>query len=232
MKPHIRSKLKRNNYEWIEKGLKIKDNNNNIPTDSKCWYQVVEQASGMEVCCLKWTNTMLLGTAHSAAVIIKGKGLFELVECCFSSQFQALYDSFVDEACNFVQVGRYHRFWVSTSGSLRVIVVTPQIPSNHPEWNELFLPNRTDLLNMRLLGRRIGYFINDISKEGTDNNNFTYRKSSNKKDSKRNLSQSFTNGSDTMDSSSSLSSRVLSGLFERYCGFHLYCCWSCKKNHY
>jgi hypothetical protein len=86
------------------------------------------------------------------------------VDYRYGSAFQGFYDSFVEEACNFAQVGRYHRFWVNSIGSLRVIVVTPQTPSSHPEWHELFAPNRPDILNMRVLDRRIGYFINSIEK--------------------------------------------------------------------
>lgn len=46
--------------------------------------------------------------------------------------------------------------------------VTPQQPSSHPEWRDLFDQNsatvQQQFLNMRHLGRRIGYFINDVRK--------------------------------------------------------------------
>jgi hypothetical protein len=54
----------------------------------------------------------------------QGKGLFELVDYRYASAFQGLYDHFVQEACNFVQVGRYYRFWTDIHGALRVIVVS------------------------------------------------------------------------------------------------------------
>jgi hypothetical protein len=107
--------------------------------------------------------------------------LFELVDYRYGSEFQALYDTFVETACNFVQVGRYQRFWLNHNGNLRVMVVvysinykiaklpihikaTPEVSSSHPEWNELFSQSRAEILAMRILGRRIGYFINDIEK--------------------------------------------------------------------
>lgn len=57
-------------------------------------------------------------------------------------------------------------------GRLNVMVVTPQVTSVHPEWRELFDQSsqaiQQQFLNMRHLGRRIGYFITDIRK-GTHN---------------------------------------------------------------
>lgn len=35
------------------------------------WYQVTDDIDDKKVCCLKWTNTLLLGTSHAASVIIK-----------------------------------------------------------------------------------------------------------------------------------------------------------------
>lgn len=98
----------------------------------------------------------------------QGKGLFELVDYYFASAFQTLYDEFVQNVCNFIQVGRYHRFWTDLDGKLNVMVVTPQQTSIHPEWRELFDQTsqtiQQQFLNMRHLGRRVGYFITDIRK--------------------------------------------------------------------
>lgn len=100
--------------------------------------------------------------------VLQGKGLFELVDYYFASSFQTLYDEFVHNVCNFIQVGRYHRFWTDAEGKLNVMVVTPQQTSIHPEWRELFDQSsqaiQQQFLNMRHLGRRIGYFITDIRK--------------------------------------------------------------------
>jgi len=98
----------------------------------------------------------------------QGKGLFELVDYYFASSFQNLYDEFVRSVSNFIQVGRCHRFWTDMDGKLSVMVVTPQQPSHHPEWRDLFdqfLPSiQQQFLSMRHFGRRIGYFITDIRK--------------------------------------------------------------------
>ena len=100
--------------------------------------------------------------------VSQGKGRFELVDYYFASSFQTLYDEFVHNVCNFIQVGRYHRFWTDMDGKLNVMVVTPQQTSIHPEWRELFDQSsqaiQQQFLNMRHLGRRIGYFITDIRK--------------------------------------------------------------------
>jgi len=179
--------------------------------DLKIWYQVVE--SFEQISCVKWTNTLLLGTAQAAAIFVKGRGLYELVDCCFGSEFQAFYDTLKEECCNFVQVGRYRRFWISVNGTLRVMVVQPQMPSNHPEWNELFKPaNAGILINMKILGRRIGYSINDLSKDQPNVATSGQRKGSTKKSG---------------DSSPPL--KLGEGKYERYCGFHLYRCWACKR---
>jgi hypothetical protein len=46
-----------------------------------------------------------------------------------------------------------------------VIIVTPQNEAPHPEWADLFThphdPKRF-LLEMRILGSRVGYFVNDL----------------------------------------------------------------------
>eukprot|EP01114_Cavostelium_apophysatum_P024218 TRINITY_DN9419_c0_g1_i1.p1 TRINITY_DN9419_c0_g1~~TRINITY_DN9419_c0_g1_i1.p1 ORF type:complete len:545 (+),score=66.26 TRINITY_DN9419_c0_g1_i1:419-2053(+) len=183
--------------------------------DSRIWFQVTDTFD--PISCVKWTNTLLLGTSHSAAILIQGKGLFELVDSYFASQFQAVYDTFVEEAVNFIQVGRYHRFWINSSGALRVIVVTPQTASGHPEWNELFLPGRADLLSMRVLGKRVGYFINDMSKDGVLDS------------AHRKQTQGKLKGGREKDGADSLQSSITSGNFERYCGLHLYRCWNCKR---
>jgi hypothetical protein len=80
---------------------------NSKDKSSQCWYQLLDGTSGEEkadILCAKWSETFLLGTSPSAAVIMKGKGLFELVDLFFASAFQNLYDTFVSEACNFIQV--------------------------------------------------------------------------------------------------------------------------------
>jgi hypothetical protein len=92
-----------------------------------------------------------------------------MVDCKYVSRFQEFFDIFVKEVQNVVQVGRYHRFWMSVSGELHAIVVMPNSPSTHPEWPELFpaasLPqHNADILALRVLARKIGYFIVEVEK--------------------------------------------------------------------
>jgi len=112
-----------------------------------------------------------------------------------------------------VQVGRYHRFWINNNGSLRVIVVTPQTPSSHPEWSDLFSPNRPDVLNMRVLDRRIGYFINVIEKDLNIVDTTVMKKSLRK--------EKVNEGMEIM--------KYHKTTVEIFCGLHLYRCWGCKR---
>lgn len=89
--------------------------------------------------------------------------MFELVDMRYGSSFQELHNLFLQTVCNFVQVGRFHRFWLTSNGSLRVIVVIPQIASSHPEWSQIFVGN-SPLIDLRHIGRRIGYYIKQIEK--------------------------------------------------------------------
>lgn len=196
------------------------------------WYQVSEASDRESILSVKWSNTLLLGTTHAAAVLIKAttflcwilifqqeKGLFELVDYHYGSAFQSLYDDFVDECCNFVQVGRYHRFWITKSGGLRVMVVAPQTPSSHPEWSELFLPGKTEkyLINMRLLARRIGYFINPVEKDASTLELYNRRSSHQKKDSSE------------QESTTDPLEREYEGSVTTLCGTHMYRCWHCQR---
>jgi len=185
------------------------------------WYQVSESTDERDILCDKWTNTLLIGTQPAISIMLKGKGLFEMVEYRYVSAFQGLYDTFVQEACNFVQVGPFHRFWLTSSGLLRVIVVTPQTSSSHPEWIELFNGSRNDILNMRILGRRIGYFINEIEKD-SNSADIIYSKKTQKKGDKS-----------SMGANNDLQfpvCKATSGVIDRYTGLHLYRCGLCKRS--
>ena len=78
--------------------------------EREVWYQVCgDTMDASDMVCCKWSDTMLLGSAPSAAVVMKGKGLYELVDHHCASAFQVLHEEFVNTISNFVQVGRYHR---------------------------------------------------------------------------------------------------------------------------
>ncbi|KAL6057154.1 MYND finger domain containing protein [Balamuthia mandrillaris] len=197
------------------------------------WFQCTESLEIDDILALKWTNTLLLGTNCSAAIIIKGKGMFELVDYHFASSFQTLYDDFVRKACNFIQVGRYHRFWTDIDGKLNVMVVTPQIPSCHPEWAELFDKTsplmQQQFLNMRHLGRRIGYHVTDIRELDTTCLEKIYAKDTRGKGGRGNSNMNGV-GKKSGDSKSYGSLQGgSSGNIDAFFGMHLYRCWSCRR---
>ena len=131
------------------------------------WYQVGDTSiSRRDVMCVKWTKTLLLGSKCAAAVLLKGKGLFELVDRQYASAFQSLQEDFVRGASNFCQVGRFCRFWADDHGGLRALMANPPVTAIHPEWSDLFLEAHVPILwSLRVLGRRLGYFICDITKD-------------------------------------------------------------------
>eukprot|EP01119_Soliformovum_irregulare_P025214 TRINITY_DN9277_c0_g1_i1.p1 TRINITY_DN9277_c0_g1~~TRINITY_DN9277_c0_g1_i1.p1 ORF type:complete len:607 (-),score=108.70 TRINITY_DN9277_c0_g1_i1:33-1853(-) len=180
------------------------------------WYQVSESVDPSVILCSKWTPSMLIGgnKIHAGAVIVQGKGMFELVDEHYGSAFQGLYDEFVKEACQFVQIDPYHRFWMTHGGNLRVISIIPQIPCAHPPWAELFVNNdrnNKNVWSMRQLGRRIGYFINDIEKDSSTMETLAARK--NLKNVK---------GGELGNARGKVGVDIL-------CGLHLYHCTSCHK---
>lgn len=198
------------------------------------WYCVREQDEKVnddkEVLTAKWTRTLLLGVAPAAACVVRGKGLFELVDFKFGSVFQALYDAFAQNVSNFVQVGDYRRFWVHSSGALGEIVVSPSAPSPHPEWRDLFVKEPIDW-NMRGLGRAVGYFINDVSR-GTafctlaasddltcraENPPVTAEQLQRGAKAKKPAAPAVTD------------SKANEALVQRFYGLHLYRCWYCKR---
>ncbi|KAH3757508.1 hypothetical protein Pelo_10733 [Pelomyxa schiedti] len=123
---------------------------------------VTDSIDPTDILCVKWTHTLLIGSIVSGAIIVKGKGMSELVDNCYSSAFLSLDNDFTQTAVNFTQYGRYYRFWTDIAGNVRVLLVTQQTPTIHPEWRDL-TRCRADLVKLRLLASRVGYFINDIS---------------------------------------------------------------------
>ena len=217
------------------------------------WYQVTEMTEPKLILTAKWTNTLLLGSISAAAVLVKVKGLrsflrnfrgkgclnwwmvnldlhFKHFMMCLLMKHPTLYNWVVTIGSHNSQNTQLirARFWITNSGALRVIVVTPQTPSVHPEWNELF--TRSDILTMRMLGRRIGYFINEIEKGKKKFNYFKnklflfvylfFYLDSNiaenlpKKAGKKAVLSGESHGEGTMD---------------RFSGLHLYRCVSCKR---
>ena len=158
------------------------------PSGFGVWYQVSESLDADDVVCAKWTQPLLIGKEISAAVVLKKKGLFELVSHRCGSAFQASNEAFVGKCSNFVHVGRFHRYWTK-DGELRALIVTPQVASSHPEWVDVCRKggdnnsgssnngnnsnnsnsggngNSAELQSARMLARRIGYSIHDVQRE-------------------------------------------------------------------
>eukprot|EP01105_Mastigella_eilhardi_P002552 TRINITY_DN1318_c0_g1_i2.p1 TRINITY_DN1318_c0_g1~~TRINITY_DN1318_c0_g1_i2.p1 ORF type:complete len:324 (-),score=74.86 TRINITY_DN1318_c0_g1_i2:170-1141(-) len=131
------------------------------------WLQVTESCDMSDILCVKWTHSLLVGSSVAAAVVVKGKGMFELVDVNYGSSFLALDDEFSKSVVTFAQYGRYYRFWVDLFGNVRVLLVAPQRVPRHPEWRDL-LKSRAGLVRLRMLASRVGYFINDITEDSAE----------------------------------------------------------------
>jgi hypothetical protein len=133
------------------------------------WYQFCDTStSRKDILSVKWSLPLCLGTRVAAGVLIRGKGLFELVDQQYASAFQSLYDHFVHECTNYCQIGQSVRFWVTSYGELKAFVATSSTAMHsHPEWAELLSESYTPatLWSLRVIARRVGYFISDIGKE-------------------------------------------------------------------
>jgi hypothetical protein len=109
-----------------------------------------------------------------------------------------------------VQVERYHRFWIDNEGSLRVIIVSPQQTSVHPEWRDLLMiQGKEQLDNFRALGRRLGYTISPLNPDPP----LIFKKK----------------GSTPNEPQPEISGHPSVGIASRYCGFHLYRCFMCRR---
>jgi len=131
------------------------------------------------------------------------------------------------------------------------MVVSPQQPSSHPEWKDLFdsmnstnNPNlqgqgiqgvggvgggagsqqQQNFLHMRHLGRRIGYFINDIY--------ITHSTNSKEKEClllEKIYRKDRKNTQNSNHNKNAYSLKGGSGGVEALFGMHLYRCWFCKR---
>jgi len=93
---------------------------------SSCWYKIADNSlDKADILTMKWTNPLMLGSLPSVGVIVKGIGLFELVDFCYASKFQdnGKIEDFSQSATNFCQLYQNYRFWTTNNGTLRVLVV-------------------------------------------------------------------------------------------------------------
>ncbi|KAJ3438795.1 hypothetical protein M0812_14809 [Anaeramoeba flamelloides] len=179
IKKNQRMSTKKGSESKLKSNFEMKDFGNNskimyhqnINQKNAIWYRASESNDRSDLLCAKWTNTMLIGQAPSASVVLRGKGVYELVDYSYGSEFQALYSYFVKNVVNFVTVTSYHRFWLTKTGELRLIIVNPTEPSFHPEWKQIFQTNRNQKMDnylFRQIGRRVGYYINKIEDKLSD----------------------------------------------------------------
>lgn len=96
------------------------------------WFQVSESLDMDEVLCVKWTQPLLLGKDVSVGILARRKGLFEVVAHRYVSGFQLTNEVFVSKCANWVQVGKFHRYWITHDGELRAFVVTPSVRPHPP----------------------------------------------------------------------------------------------------
>ena len=188
------------------------------------WYQVTDSLDGDDIVCCRWMHPLLLGRECCASIFVRKKGLFEMVQHRYGSPFQGSNDNF--KCVNYVQVGRYHRYWVNTEGELRAIVVTPQVNSSHPEWSDVCKRDNQNH-DMRVLGKRIGYQIQDIQKDSNVTLLSLYNNA--KKAVKANKKQSSSKSNAASSHESSVNVReIIAGKCDVLSGFHLHRCKKCK----
>eukprot|EP00698_Gefionella_okellyi_P010381 TRINITY_DN2691_c0_g1_i1.p1 TRINITY_DN2691_c0_g1~~TRINITY_DN2691_c0_g1_i1.p1 ORF type:complete len:598 (-),score=70.53 TRINITY_DN2691_c0_g1_i1:26-1777(-) len=131
-----------------------------------CWYHLADSLEDTARFRIGWTETLLIGSDLAAYAIIQGKGMYELVNYQYASQFQALFDDFTEKVVLVAQSDKYHRLWIEPSGQLHCVSVNPPEASYHPAWNKLFEKEQSEILPYRGIARRVGYFVNDLSSEG------------------------------------------------------------------
>lgn len=153
-----------------------------------CWYKVADlSCDKSQILDMKWTQPLMLGSLPSVAIIIKGIGLFELVDHCFASKFQdnGKIEDFSQSASNFYQLYHNYRFWTTNDGSLRVLVVcyhqnfyfflfffnfffkvTPHLlpGADQVQWSHFVDAQDSDFWAKKILGNKFGYFIHDLRK--------------------------------------------------------------------
>lgn len=86
--------------------------------------------------------------------------------------------------------------------------MTPQQPAAHPEWSEL---RTAEVLPLRLLGRRVGYFVNALTADSATADTLSHRRALKKDKPPEIICQE---GKDSMD---------------LFYGFHLYRCGYCQR---
>ncbi|KAJ3450472.1 hypothetical protein M0812_06652 [Anaeramoeba flamelloides] len=230
IKKNQRMQTKKGSESSLKSSIELKDLGNHLKVmyhksmnqKNAIWYRASESSDRNDLLCSKWTNTMLIGQAPSASIVLRGKGVYELVDYSYGSEFQALYSYFVKNVVNFVTVTSYHRFWLTKTGELRLIIVNPTVPSLHPEWKHIFNTSgnqKMDNYLYRQIGRRVGYYINKIEDKLSDTRGG--RTKGGRSKGRRGGKQYNSNNNDNK--------RVFGGfgLCESCVGLHLYRCFFC-----
>ncbi|KAJ6235551.1 hypothetical protein M0813_03698 [Anaeramoeba flamelloides] len=231
IKKNQRTSSKKGSQSKLKSNFEIKDLGNNskviyhknMNVKNAIWYRASKSNDRDDFICAKWTNTMLIGQEPSASIVLRGKGVYELVDYCYGSEFQALYSYFVKNVVNFVTVTSYHRFWLTKNGELRLIIVNPTVPSLHPEWKQIFETNgnqKMDNYLYRQIGRRVGYYINKIQDKLSDSRGGR---------TKGGRSKGRRGGGNQYSSNNDNNKRVFYGfgMCESCVGLHLYRCFFC-----
>ncbi|EGC40115.1 hypothetical protein DICPUDRAFT_52183 [Dictyostelium purpureum] len=176
---------------------------------SSQWFQLSESNDKSIIITSKWTDSLFFGgqDQYLPAVLIKEKGIYELVSNNYCAQFTNSSEEFIKTCVNFIQMGKYHRLWISTYGILYSITMTPK-NDKYIDWIPTVfnsISNQSNILSSKYykVSQMIGYNLIDFTKAQENSS-----KNPNKK------------------KSTSISEERQQA--EVYSCLHLYKCWSCK----
>lgn len=230
--------------------LKNKNTNKSTIGGEVCssWFQLTPSFDRSSLLVAKWTDSLFFGGVlqYLPSALIRDKGIYELISNTYCVQFTNQSDDFIRNCMNFIQIGKYHRLWISNNANLYLITMTPK-NDEFIEWIKVFdlsttqhqqqsnnilsKENQVLLSKYYKLSQMIGYNLIDFSKEqisGTTNNNNNNTNNpslSSKNQKKKKIDDLLATITSNVNPISEKSGRSDG---EVYQCLHLYKCWNCK----
>ncbi|KAF2068742.1 hypothetical protein CYY_009938 [Polysphondylium violaceum] len=103
------------------------------------WFQLTPSFDKSAVLVTKWTDSLFFGGVlqYLPSALIKDKGIYELISNTYCVQFTNASEDFIRNCMNFIQIGKYHRLWISNNANLYLITMTPK-NDEFIEWIKVF----------------------------------------------------------------------------------------------